>query len=60
MKLKRSTSVVIPGCLFDPGFFRVMGLFEMSDLDKLEETGVCMKCDLSVAKLGAQIFLWQL
>ena len=29
-----------------------MGLFEMSDLDTLEETGVCVKCDLSGANLS--------
>ena len=34
------------------GLFWVMGLFEMSDLDTLEETGVCVKCDLSGANLS--------
>ena len=29
-----------------------MGLFEISDFDKLEETGVCVKCDLSGANLS--------
>ena len=52
-------AVVLCFFLLIPGLFWVMGgfeglegLFEESDLDKLEETGVCVKCDLSGANLG--------
>ena len=34
------------------GVFWAMGFFEMRDLDKLEETGVCVECDLIAVNLS--------